>query len=114
MILRSTKSTEVVGSIEIRGQNNNNNILAFPLLKIMEFNSEQTLKEVNVSWLTNIWKFGDNTLWVPKKCMDVNCGFGYTTRYFLFPELYMNSTILGKHIINYKKKICVTIYNDIS
>lgn len=84
-----------------------------PLLKVMEFNSEQTLKEVNVSWLTDSWDFKEDNLWPLKKCMDVNCAFGYTTRYFLLPELHTNSTILGKHIINYKQ-ICVTIHNDIS
>jgi len=69
----------------------------------MEFNSEQTLKEVNVSWLTDVWDLRCENLKPPKKCMDINCAFGYTTRYFLLPKLHMNSTILGKNIINYKK-----------
>lgn len=65
----------------------------------MDFNSEQTLKEINVSWLTDTWDLRKDDLWAPKKCMDVNCAFGYTTRYFLLPELHANSTLLGKNVI---------------
>ncbi|XP_025265850.1 uncharacterized protein LOC112638408 [Camponotus floridanus] len=61
----------------------------------MDFNSEQTLKEVNVSQFTDTWDLRRDNLWPPKKCMDINCAFGYTTRHFLLPELHPNSTLLG-------------------
>lgn len=74
----------------------------------MDFNTEQTLKEVNVSKLTDNWDVINEGIWSPVKCMDINCSFGYTTRYFLLPELHNRATIIGKNIIN-----CKRTYNNI-
>ncbi|KAM0726391.1 Juvenile hormone acid O-methyltransferase [Formica fusca] len=73
----------------------------------MDFNTEQTLKEVNVSKLTDNWDVINEGIWSPVKCMDINCGFGYTTRYFLLPELHNRATIIGtdssKTMIDYAR-----------
>lgn len=74
----------------------------------MNFNTEQTLKEVNVSKLTDNWDVINEGVWPPAKCMEINCGFGYTTRYFLLPELHNKTTIIGKNITN-----CKRMYNNI-
>lgn len=74
----------------------------------MNFNKEQTMKEVNVSKLTDSWDVVNEGVWPPGKCMDINCAFGYTTRYFLLPELHNKATIIGKNIIN-----CKRMYNNI-
>ncbi|XP_050451356.1 juvenile hormone acid O-methyltransferase-like [Cataglyphis hispanica] len=61
----------------------------------MDFNREQTMKEVNVSRLTDNWDVINEGVWPSGKCMDINCAFGYTTRYFLLPELHNKTTIIG-------------------
>ncbi|XP_070161666.1 juvenile hormone acid O-methyltransferase-like [Polyergus mexicanus] len=74
----------------------------------MDFNTEQTLKEVNVSRFTDNWDVINEGIWPPMKCMDINCGFGYTTRYFLLPELHNRSTMIGtdssKTMIDYARR----------
>lgn len=82
----------------------------------MEFNL-WTLKEENVRCLTDVWDLELENLVLPKNCLDINCAFGFTTRHLLYPKLHINSTILGKNIINYKK-ICLiiimTFFNSIN
>ena len=42
----------------------------------MEFNPEQTVNEINVSWHTHGWNLVDEKLMRPGKCMEINCAFG--------------------------------------
>ncbi|CAL1674576.1 unnamed protein product [Lasius platythorax] len=74
----------------------------------MEFNPEETVKEINVSWYTHGWNLVDEKLMLPGKCMEINCAFGNTTRYHLLPELNKKSTIIGtdssEMMIEYAKR----------
>lgn len=74
----------------------------------MEFNPEFTLKQLNVKLYIQNCKLLQRSLLLPGKCMEINCGSGYTTRYCLLPKLQPRSTIIGKNIMHYKR-----IYNNI-
>ncbi|KAM0726390.1 Juvenile hormone acid O-methyltransferase [Formica fusca] len=61
----------------------------------MEFNPEFTLKQLNVKLYIQNCKLLQRSLLLPGKCMEINCGSGYTTRYCLLPKLQPRSTIIG-------------------
>ncbi|XP_072757321.1 juvenile hormone acid O-methyltransferase-like [Anoplolepis gracilipes] len=60
----------------------------------MKFNPELTLKEENIMCYTQPW-YTKEYFVSSGKSMEVNCGFGYSTRYFILPELDVKSTIIG-------------------